>query len=448
MFEFINSNNLWDFTFRIVVAVSGGCDSTALLHTLFRLARHPEKSLIVAHLDHAYREDSGEDARFVAQLAAFLGLAFRSERLHGSIPKGVSREFYWRESRYRFLEKIRREERAGAIATAHTADDQLETVLFRLIKGCGPRGLLGILPRTENRVIRPLLASSRSAVVNYLLGNGYAFRTDPTNLDCSIPRNHIRIRLIPLIEELNPRIRESVQSCIQLIGNEDEWMSSISARIFDSICGIEGSGIRLPFQTASQMPDPLLRRLVFHLLKMIGVPEYFRIDQSKVRSVLDLLTGKKKNMRLFPDIRGTVRGNWIFIYRKPAADYIFSHPVHLDGPGSIDFGSYRIRAQITGVPAGFPDPSKSLYLKTECMPFRVRTALPGDRFQHIGMHGSMNLKKFLSGRKLPADLHTTIPLIVDRRTNAIVGVVGHGVSVRGALDVQATDAVKLTWKQR
>jgi tRNA(Ile)-lysidine synthase len=219
----------------LVLAVSGGPDSMALLHGAHRLVRDGRRqwSLTVAHLDHGLRPDSRADASHVTEVARSLDLQFRGERVDVAAlarEEGRSTEDAGREARYRFLERVADElGRAARIATAHTADDVAETILLRIARGSGLRGLRGI-PARRGRVIRPLLGERRATLRAALDAAGIAYLKDATNEDpAAADRNRIRHEVLPALEQLNPRIVEALQRLGRLATGDDEALDAIAA---------------------------------------------------------------------------------------------------------------------------------------------------------------------------------------------------------------------------
>jgi tRNA(Ile)-lysidine synthase len=185
------------------VAVSGGRDSMALLEALHTISGDFGLTLHVLHYDHALRDASLDDARFVAETAGRLGLPFHSDRAARLPGESVSEDEARRE-RHSFFARVARSEKLEAIATAHTADDQAETVLFRLLRGTGTRGLAGIPPVREADgyvLIRPLLEARRGDVAAFLEGRGVGHREDATNAEMRFARNRIRHRILPFLAE-------------------------------------------------------------------------------------------------------------------------------------------------------------------------------------------------------------------------------------------------------
>ena len=186
----------------VLVALSGGPDSVALLRLLRELEAGGELSVAgVAHLNHGLREAANDDEQFCRALASEMGVPFRSDRIDVramAARLGTSLEDAGRQARYALFERVATELGADVIATGHTRDDQAETFLLRLLRGAGPRGLAGIHPRV-GRAVRPVLDCGRDELRTYLAAIGQSFREDESNRDLSIPRNRVRHELLPLL---------------------------------------------------------------------------------------------------------------------------------------------------------------------------------------------------------------------------------------------------------
>lgn len=219
----------------IVLAVSGGPDSTALLHGAARLvASHARRwRLAVAHLDHQLRDGSAAEAERVRRVARSLGLPFHLQQADVAALARAERrspEDAGRQARYRFLEEVACGLGKDAlIATAHTADDMTETILLRLVRGSGLRGLRGI-PARRGRVIRPLLAERRAELRSALDEAGIGYTLDPTNQDPHhADRNLVRAEILPAMERLNPRIVEAMQRLGGLAADDDDVLDALAA---------------------------------------------------------------------------------------------------------------------------------------------------------------------------------------------------------------------------
>jgi tRNA(Ile)-lysidine synthase len=216
----------------IVLAVSGGPDSTAMLHGAARLAPARGWRLAVAHLDHGLRSTSADEATALAASAAELGLPAEVRRVDVAALASVehrSLEDAGRQARYRFLEEVATDRGTETlIATAHTADDVAETILLRLARGSGLRGARGI-PARRGRIVRPLLHARRAVLRASLDAAGIGYVTDPSNADLTHSRNRVRAELLPALERLNPDAVDALTRFGRLVADDDDLLDALAA---------------------------------------------------------------------------------------------------------------------------------------------------------------------------------------------------------------------------
>lgn len=260
----------------LVLAVSGGGDSVAMAHLVHALGRQA----VIAHLDHGLRPDSHLDAAFVEELGRRLGFPVFLERAR--LPREGNLEARAREARYAFLHRVARRVRARAILTAHTLDDQAETVLFQLVKGTGRA--LGIRER-QGLVVRPLLGLERAALRAYLEALGEAWREDPTNQDLSLDRNYLRLAVLPLLEARFPGAKAALGRFARVQQEEDAFLEEEAAR-------------RL-------LPDPRFFVPAYRALPLLEAPPLLR--RRALRRVLEGL-GLRPEARLLELLEGALRG--------------------------------------------------------------------------------------------------------------------------------------------
>lgn len=214
----------------LVLAVSGGADSIALLHGAARLvsAGRCTWQLSVAHLDHGVRHDSGDDAAFVAGAATELGLEAAVRRVDVAElarTEGRSIEETGRDARYRFLEAVASPD--ALIATAHTLDDVAETVLINLLRGSGLGGMAGI-PARRGRIVRPLLDARGDELRELLGASGVPYRIDPSNADPAFLRNRVRAELLPVLESIRPGAVERIGRFSRLAADDDALLDDLA----------------------------------------------------------------------------------------------------------------------------------------------------------------------------------------------------------------------------
>lgn len=261
---------------RVAVAVSGGSDSVALLFLLHACAMPRGLRLGVAHFEHGLRPESAADAAFVAALARRLHLPFWCCRTSRLSPRMPNLEAAARRLRYRFFRRLLLgpPPLAQAVATAHTLDDQAETVLLRLLRGAGTRGLCGIWPSIPSRtgqVIRPLLPFTRAELQAWLRAEGEPWREDATNRDLRRRRNRIRHELLPRLErDYNPRLRHRLAALAEILRAEEvEWTRittedcHLGCRTPGQVPGLSpGQDWSAPTPALAALPPARLRRLL------------------------------------------------------------------------------------------------------------------------------------------------------------------------------------------
>ena len=234
---------------RIAVAVSGGADSVALLRLLERARLRLGITIAVAHFDHGLRQESRADAQFVEELARSSGLPFVSER--ADVAQQAARqkrnvEDMARRLRYGFFARVLEQNLATRIAVAHTMDDQAETVLARILRGCGTAGITGIYPRTKI-VIRPLLGVRRADLRTYLLELGQEWREDPTNQDATKERARIRGKLVPLLErDFSPRAVEHLAKVAEFSHEESRFWAALVEDRFRALATRQANSVSIP----------------------------------------------------------------------------------------------------------------------------------------------------------------------------------------------------------
>ena len=276
----------------IILAVSGGPDSTALLHGAARLAGKRGWQLTVAHLDHALRDASADEAEAVARAAAQLDLPVELRRIDvAALARAEHRsmEDAGRQGRYRFFEELAAARGVETlIATAHTADDAAETILLRLARGSGLRGLRGI-PARRGRVIRPLLGERRETLRAALDAAGIAYALDPTNTDpAHATRNRVRAELLPALERLNPKAVEALQRFGALAAEDDE--------LLDTLAAAELARRRTPGQGTLDWRNPPSRALGRRVLRLaIGEPA---LPAERIDALLDAAEGPRGGLRI------------------------------------------------------------------------------------------------------------------------------------------------------
>lgn len=254
----------------VLTGVSGGPDSVTLLHVLHALKKEYSLNILIAHLDHKFRgEESKTDRRFCEGLAKVYGLEIVFEEI--DVPriaeeKGISPEEAARFERYNFFKQVARERGIEKIAVGHTRDDQAETVVMRIIRGAGMKGLGGINPVKDMygfRIIRPLIEVSRKEIEDFILEKGLKSRKDSSNEKAIFTRNKIRLELIPLLEkDFNSNIKEVLANMAENLQAEDDFLNKYARRKFRSVSRIKQESIFIDLRKLKKQPEAIRKRIL------------------------------------------------------------------------------------------------------------------------------------------------------------------------------------------
>jgi len=435
----------------ILVAVSGGIDSVALLDLLQRLAPDYEASLHLAHLDHGLRRSSSGDARFVERLAEERDLPLRLSRLdpdslaahreHGA--EGAARA-----ARYAFLESAAAEVGAERIALGHTADDQVETILHRLARGTGATGLRGI-PPVRPPYIRPLLETTRSEILEYARARKLAWRVDPSNVDPSFARNRIRHRVVPELEKINPKAGEAIRRGALLAAEADEASRFLIAKLWDAVCSDEGEDLlTLRRDVLSAYPRAVQKLLLREGARRVR-GDLSGIDHDHIEAGARLIAGGASHgEQSLPGLRLRVQSDEILLSRTDKAPIeAWAYPVDL-GETAIPDPPLTIRLAIASgkTPRTNTEDRWTEHADADriAFPLVLRSRRDGDRFTPLGLGTTVKLKDVLINERVPYYDRDRVPLLCDREK--IVWVVG----VRLSDEVRITDTTRrvLTMRAR
>jgi tRNA(Ile)-lysidine synthase len=451
--HFIQEHGLIHSGDRVLVAVSGGPDSVALLHVL--LALRPvlgAAKLITVHLDHQLRgEESREDARFVQDLSREWGLDCICEsaavddyrRLHR-----VSLEMAARRCRHDFFARLMRERQAYSTALAHHADDQAEEVLLRLLRGTGPGGLAGMAAKAPQGLIRPLLFATREDILAYVSDVHLSYRTDSTNLSPLCQRNVLRLEVLPLLRtHFHPRVVRTFSRCAALMRDEeDAWDHILEEYRLRVGLEVEEQGVSLLADRAYSLPVALQRRLLRSALQVVQ-GNLQRIEAVHVEALRHLLGPDSvgKQVHLPGDLRGR-RGPDRLTIHPGELNTLESFPATiLTEPGCYEFAASVLELRYEAFADGESHPVTALPSTADCVwidadqlrwPLLLRFWQPGDRFRPLGLGGTMKLQDFFTNAKVSRELRHRIPLLCDQEK--ICWVVG----LRLAEQVKVTAATR------
>jgi tRNA(Ile)-lysidine synthase len=427
---------------RVLVGVSGGSDSVALLHLLLELQKEGDLLVAgVAHFNHRLRGvSSDEDEVFVRGLAASLSLPVvvdAGDVAEAARTSRTSFELAGRRLRYEFFNRAAASLGADYVAVGHTRDDQAETVLMRLVRGAGPVGLAGIHPRA-GLIVRPLLDVTRRELREYLLQGAIAFREDASNLDVSVPRNRVRHELLPLLQQrFSPAIVETLSREAEIAREDAEYFDEVIASAERHVMRRTADGVAIDLRALGVYPAALMRRLVRRAMELVAPDRFVGFDA--VESVLDLAdktceTGRRVDA---PGQRAERCGDTIVLQsrhgRRFAADsqgsVSFSYPLSVPGDVALPEADCRISAEVGHVrEPDWAGPTDSAVVAATALvgPLTVRNRHAGDAFRPFGLGRRKKLQDFFVDRKIQRAARDRVPLVVDGN-GRIVWVAGYAI---------------------
>jgi tRNA(Ile)-lysidine synthase len=450
VFEYLRHHELLKAGDRVGVAVSGGADSVALLRLLLELSKEMGVVLAVVHFNHKLRgAESQEDERFVAELAQRHKLELRCES--GEVAayaaeNHLSLETAAREMRYRYFRQLLLEGRVTRIATGHTLDDQAETVLLKVVRGAGGRGLAGVYPQLKvagsqlsaltsqqkqpteaASIVRPLLGTRRRDLESYLLGLGQSWREDSSNRDLRHMRNRVRHGILPRLERyLNPAVREAFAETAEIARAEEEYWEREVARVLPLVweaaagrrhdsrreAGARGGVLNLPGLV--DLPMALQRRVVRAASESLGL----RLDFQHVEEILALCSKRAGSAKsaMLPD-------GWV-VSRKTGEVWFESkgetpkeseYEYRLSVPGSVEVRETESRFEavlVSGNAAEGYNPEDLMDRALIAAELKVRNWRPGDRFWPAHTKAAKKIKELLQERHVVGPGRKLWPVVV------------------------------------
>jgi len=403
---------------RVLVAWSGGPDSTALVRLFLDIRKTWRLEVSAAHFNHRLRHAARREEEFVRRSAAALGipLVVGTADVRGRARRdGLSMEEAARLCRYDFLNTAAEESRASRIATGHTMNDQAETVLLRLVQGAGPRGLAGIHPSFEGRVIRPLLEISVEDVRAYLKERRIRFIRDESNRDRRFLRNRIRLDLVPVLaRKFNPEIVRLLARTADILREEDAFLDEAAQKKADKALRGSGPAARLEANVLGRLPRALARRVARRFVERLQ-GDLRGVSYDDVDDILALGEGKEKS--LAPGlVLVRERG---FLGLKIKAVPPTSYHLQWDGKKRLGLApaGLAFRAEIFSPSASRKlafDDSRRAYLDAGKirLPLEVRPRRPGDRYRPLGAPGSKKLKEILRAKGIARSERAPLPVFL------------------------------------
>ena len=411
--QFVQREHLVDDNGRILVGLSGGPDSVALLHLLMTVAPRWHLELRAAHLHHGIRAASDDEADFVRDLCAKWQIPLTIGRLN--VPEFARREKKGleesaRELRRQFLTQTAQETASDRVALGHHLGDQAETVLHRLIRGAGPTGLSAMRCR-QGQVIRPLLAFSRAQILEYLEQRQIAFVKDESNEDCRFTRNRLRHQVVPLLKEINPKIEEQLGRTAALFAEEEEYWRGVTDRLLPQIGQRLAEGWVLALDRLRSLEPAVRRRLLRRFLEDLRATP-LGLSWKQFEMLEQLLVSEN------PHAQANLGDCWagrdyerLWLLKK-ALPAFGPFTLTLTVPGRVTIaGVGELEAQV----CHHPDKRNAWTVEFDADAagdvLEVRSFGDGDRFHPFGMEGEKKLKDFFVDAGVSFWLRRRIPLL-------------------------------------
>jgi len=444
---------------KVLVAVSGGADSTALLLLIASMRDTMGLQLALAHFDHRLRtaEEADGDRSFVESLAdqirAPLVSGGGNVRAHAD-ENGLSLEDAGRRLRYAFFLEQSQLLGATAIALGHTVSDQAETVLFRIIRGTGIEGLKGMLPRIAwpfegdgPDLVRPLLSIARADTEFYCAELGVIPRQDPSNRLLDATRNKIRHNILPVLRELNPRVDDALVRLARSAEGYAGYVAKEADAVWPSMARVGTDEIIFDRSRFSELDDALKSQLLVLAFRRLAA-ERGEIEAVHIAKAIGLARSQKAWKMSLPGGLHLVAGaSNIRVTSGEDTSPTGISETPLAVPGRTEIGRWVVDIAITTPP---DDPTAvgqyEAFLDREAVgdELTVRSRRPGDRLRPLGLAGEKKLQDILVDAKVPASERDAVPVVCGK--NGIAWVVGHRISQRDALSASSRTAVHIRFR--
>lgn len=416
-FSLLSSHN-------VTVALSGGADSVALLHALCTLRDKLGINVSAAHLNHMIRgEEALRDENFVKQLCSALNVPLVCE--HIDVPAfakehRLSTETAAREVRYAFFERVT----GGVVATAHTASDNLETVLFNLSRGSGLNGLCGIPPK-RGIYIRPLILVTRQEVEDYCAKNGLSYVTDSTNLSDDYTRNRIRHTVIPVLKSVNPSVEKTVARTVASVREDEEFLNACADSYLSENC--ENGFLNIK----TEIPPAVLKRAIKKYAEYSAAG--LQLDGLHINAVYSVCRDGGKTS-LPNDCTAESENGRLYIRKNRNNGKKTEFKVSTDIKDKTFFkNGEKVNNLLL---------NNSIDCDKIVGELILRTRLPGDSVRLAGRGCTKTLKKLMNELKIPQELRDSIPVLADG--SGVVWVYGAGTASRCAVNEKTEKVMIIT----
>ncbi|WP_296127073.1 tRNA lysidine(34) synthetase TilS [uncultured Anaerococcus sp.] len=410
--ETIRKHQLIEKGDTIIVGASGGPDSQFLIYMLEKLRKEIDFDIVLAHLNHLHRKEAANDENLVRETADNLGLKFFSEsKSMDDLAKKekISSEDAGRRLRYDFFNRLVGKFPSSKIAVAHNKDDQAETVLMRIVRGTGLDGLKAMAYRSGN-IIRPILDIKKKDILTYLDQNKIPYAIDHTNFEADYTRNKIRLEVIPVLEEINPRFIDQAARLSDLAKDDLTIIDDTIGEIFDKICDRSVREIKFRKNDFESLKKPYQNRLIrLGIEKLKGtIKDISKDNIDEFLSLIALANGKEI---IKDDLK--FRKSYDYYILEEAKDFKNESVYDLYAEDEIDFDGKIIKSSIINSKTYTREKSKAYFDYDKLkFPLKVRARRNGDKFIPLGSKSNKKLKDFFIDQKIDRAKRDRLPIIL------------------------------------
>lgn len=420
--RFVRAGELCRAGERVLVACSGGCDSTALLDILRMLVPQLDISVGAAYVDHRQRPDSAAPARLLRRRCRRWGLRFHVTALDGGDLSPGASEAHMRTARFAALRRLARSHGYQRVALGHTRDDQVETILMRILRGTGPPGLSGIPAQRMDFYFRPLLTCGRAELAAYLRARRLRWFEDPANHDRGFLRNRIRHEILPLLRQTaNPSVDQALLRLSHAAARDNHLLDQMAGALQPA--GVDDQESRIPLATLDNLHDAVRARLVVRMLATVAGPGS-NLEQDHLGRILEHLHRHAEESWSL-DLPGGWRAvcdGVVFRIGRIATQPVQGFTLPVRGPGTYTLpdGHTRVRLELRESFQAQRASDSHVFFDAREVPFPLllRSVAPGDRIRPWGGAGERKVARLLMDAKVPRRQRPLVPLLVSR---------GHGV---------------------
>lgn len=456
VFNIVRQYKLIEENDNIVIGLSGGADSMALLYVLLELQEKIDFKILIAHVNHGVRgDDALGDQKFVEEQAKKLNIPYYTKDVdmvgYGR-EKGITSEEAGRELRYGFFRHILKDVGGGKIAVAHNKNDQAETLIMRFMRGTGVDGLKG-MEYISGDIIRPILGINRADIEEYIEENNIEIVTDMTNFQPIYNRNKIRLELIPYIEEnFNPNIIEAMWRMSEISAIDSAYLEEETEKKYMNLVKSEDVGrIVLDANGFLNLHTSMSQRIIRNSILRVG-GSLQGVSEAQISNAMDLIESKETGKEVHLSNNISIKTNYdeVIVQIRSCEDqkdynYAFDYP----GLVNFDHIGYYFDIDILSREE-YLDEKKSARVRYFDMDkingnLRLRNRKNGDRFVPFGMKGSKKIKDYFIDEKIPKDLRDKIPLIVDKES--ILWVIGYRTDEKYRITDKTRHILKISYEK-